>query len=227
MRTYSVSEVSDMLGVNAETVRRWIRSGKLRAMRAMGPGGNTIVLEDIVAFANKPPRTHLLSLEAWLETAGINYQKIEDPKADKSTASKVAATVGLAAASSIIPIVGPAIAATAITSAATKSKNYQSYSIQLVDSIKDATTNDKESVVGETNQTPKHSERLPYDDTQVVNVPENNAFAQEKIDAPKKEAAENTINILDEIAHAKKLLDAEIITQEEFATIKTRLIAKI
>ena len=34
-------------------------------------------------------------------------------------------------------------------------------------------------------------------------------------------------SVLNEIAHAKQLLDAEIITQEEFVAIKAKLIEKI
>ena len=49
---YSVSDVAKMLNVKEETVRRWIRSGKLKANRAVGRGGNTLALEDIIDFAN-------------------------------------------------------------------------------------------------------------------------------------------------------------------------------
>ena len=33
MDTYSVKEIADMLNTNPETVRRWIRSGKLEAIQ--------------------------------------------------------------------------------------------------------------------------------------------------------------------------------------------------
>ena len=78
-RVYSVSEVVDMFGVNhEETVRRWIRDGRLPAKRGLGRGGSTMLLEDIVDFANKPPRAYLKSLISWLDAHGIEYEKIAD-----------------------------------------------------------------------------------------------------------------------------------------------------
>ncbi|CAN5821777.1 hypothetical protein BH23CHL2_BH23CHL2_34320 [soil metagenome] len=39
-RQYTVDEVSQVMGVSAETVRRWIREGELKAeMLRMGAGG--------------------------------------------------------------------------------------------------------------------------------------------------------------------------------------------
>ena len=35
MDTYSVKEIADMLNTNPETVRRWIRSGKLEAIQEL------------------------------------------------------------------------------------------------------------------------------------------------------------------------------------------------
>ena len=244
-RTYSVSEVANILNVNAETIRRWIRSGKLSARRAMGPGGNTIFLEDIVTFANKPPREYLLPLETWLEANGVNYQKIkdtqDDEKADKSIALKNGSTLtkeealmassGVLAAS--IPLVGPMVAATAITSTLAKRKNHQSYSIQLINSSEESTT---KSEVSDTKEMTIDGGREENEDALCPNVFQNageenpNISSQGAIDVPVSEAVETTINItdiLDKITHAKKMLDAEIITQEEFVEIKARLIAKI
>ena len=78
-KTYSVSMVATMLGVNhEESVRRWIREDRLKAKRGLGRGGSTILLEDVVEFANRPPRAYLKSLISWLDGEGIKYEKIDD-----------------------------------------------------------------------------------------------------------------------------------------------------
>ena len=216
-----------MLNVNEETVRRWIRDGKLNAKRGIGRGGSTILLEDIVAFANKPPRAYLLALETWLTANGFSYQKIEDSKEDKSgenaspsTAPTVteqrlaSARMAGIAVSSLIPIVGPMVVAGAATAELMKRRNYRSYSIQLI------------------NQDEKDTKKsnLPLPQELVINDCTDGEDPKGSIDAPQSEVPENTVSvtdILEKISHAKKLLDAEIITQDEFTEIKARLIAKI
>ena len=248
MRTYSVAEVSNILDVNAETIRRWIRDGKLRARRAMGPGGNTIFLADIIAFANTPPRTYLRPLEDWLEANGIAYQKIHDSHgtelADKASVSKndptsakvdplTSAAVALAAVSPLIPFVGPMVAATAATTAIAKRKTYHPYSIQLID------FNEKGTESGElppSKEAPVEASIEEIDITSEVDAVQESReqehgflLHQEKA-VPQIEVSDPAISvadILDQITQAKKMLDAGIITQEEFSEIKTRLIAKI
>lgn len=246
MRTYSVAEVSNMLNVNAETIRRWIRSGKLKAKRAMGPGGNTMLLEDIIAFANIPPRAYLLPLESWLSANGFNYEKNEDTKQTKICDEAVAlgtatAASGLAGVASVLTpaslVAGPiGIGVAGIAYGATKMmnrKNYQTYSIKLVcpseeivdnsNAIIEAETPRKSSPIEEKGDSgldvsPKAEELNPDEHTEDEN---NNALNNMPV------ATENAIDIFDEIVRAKQLLDASIITQEEFADIKAKLIAKI
>ena len=79
MSHYSVNEVSEMLNVSIETVRRWIREGKLNAKRGLGRGGNSIQLEDIVTFVNKPPRLYMKALRKWLDANKIEYQTENAP----------------------------------------------------------------------------------------------------------------------------------------------------
>ena len=40
MKTYSVKDIADMLNTNPETVRRWIRAGKLKAHQTSRKDGN-------------------------------------------------------------------------------------------------------------------------------------------------------------------------------------------
>ena len=42
MNTYTVKEISDMLKTNPETVRRWIRLGKIEADQSSRKGGNVV-----------------------------------------------------------------------------------------------------------------------------------------------------------------------------------------
>ena len=46
MRTYTVKEIAELLGTNPETVRRWIRDGKLQAVtNSKKKGENKVILE--------------------------------------------------------------------------------------------------------------------------------------------------------------------------------------
>lgn len=131
MKTYSVSDAAKMLGVNEETVRRWIRKdgSTLKANRGRGRAGSTLQLEDIISFANEPPRTYLKSLIFWLDTNGIEYQKIKDNTIEKecfgTALSKASSTMILGAAANpanlAVATVG-AITGTAISTMAKKSQ---------------------------------------------------------------------------------------------------------
>jgi excisionase family DNA binding protein len=50
MKKYSVKEVADVLGTNPETVRRWIRTGKLNASQDSRKEGNTISENELQRF---------------------------------------------------------------------------------------------------------------------------------------------------------------------------------
>lgn len=52
MDTYSVKEIADMLNTNPETVRRWIRSGKLEAIQESRKGGNVVTKSMLDAIAD-------------------------------------------------------------------------------------------------------------------------------------------------------------------------------
>ena len=74
MDTYSVKEIADMLNTNPETVRRWIRKGKLEAIQESRKGGNVVTKSMLDAFLKTSPKyagiaTGLLSSPASLTTA--------------------------------------------------------------------------------------------------------------------------------------------------------------
>ena len=248
MKTYSVADVSVMFNVNAETIRRWIRDGKLKSKRAMGPGGSTMLLRDVVAFANTPPRAHLLPLELWLTENAIPFERIEDPKkfahsertkvlsslATGSAASTIAsatipATLAAGPAGLAIGAVGIGVAG--ITYGATKAKRklYQTYTIRLISSD-DANQNTISSDAKNT-ETPKYLPTNPPIPSPIEKSTEAPTVADQE--AKRSPSSENTgnfatlVSIMDEITKAKQLLDASIITKEEFTEIKSRLISKI
>lgn len=56
MDTYSVKEIAEMLNTNPETVRRWIRSGKLEAIQESRKGGNVVTKQMLDAFLKTSPK---------------------------------------------------------------------------------------------------------------------------------------------------------------------------
>lgn len=56
MTYYSVAEIASALGVNQETVRRWIRSGNLQAEKGSLREGNKISEASIQCFLAKQPK---------------------------------------------------------------------------------------------------------------------------------------------------------------------------
>lgn len=56
MKTYSVKEISELLGTNPETIRRWIRSGKLKATQPSKKEGNLISSADLQVFLKGTPK---------------------------------------------------------------------------------------------------------------------------------------------------------------------------
>lgn len=56
MKTYTVKEISELLNTNPETVRRWIRSGKLKAVQGSRKGGNAITEDALQGFLKNTPK---------------------------------------------------------------------------------------------------------------------------------------------------------------------------
>lgn len=53
---YTVKQVAEKLNVNEETVRRWIRSGKMDAVSTSRKGGYKISLLDLNKFYDSHPK---------------------------------------------------------------------------------------------------------------------------------------------------------------------------
>ncbi len=56
METYSVKQIADILNTKPETVRRWIRSGKLKAKQSSRKDGNVITEGDLNNFLKSSPK---------------------------------------------------------------------------------------------------------------------------------------------------------------------------
>ena len=65
MKSYTVKEVAELLQVNPETVRRWIRDKKLNAQKASNKGGNKILESELRAFLKTSP-AYVTSLSSLL-----------------------------------------------------------------------------------------------------------------------------------------------------------------
>lgn len=50
MNSYTVLDVAKLVGKNPETVRRWIRSGKLKAAQSSRKDGNVVLEDDLYCF---------------------------------------------------------------------------------------------------------------------------------------------------------------------------------
>ena len=153
---YTVPDVANMLGVNNETARRWIREGKIYAKRNMGRGGNEVLLKDVVAFANKPPKSFLANLVMWLDEHNIPYKTISTQCEESGTQAEATddhpiangfldtvcatATAAAAMANPFTAIAtAPMLIAAKATAKGRRKKSDQNYEIQLLpDPKKDA-----------------------------------------------------------------------------------------
>lgn len=56
LNNYTVKQIADMLNTQPETVRRWIRNGKLHAKKASRKEGNVVTDADLNVFLKKSPK---------------------------------------------------------------------------------------------------------------------------------------------------------------------------
>lgn len=71
MRTYSVTEISTLLNVNEETVRRWIRTGRLKSTIKSYKIGHVISEFDLYEFVNMNRK--------YRRRLDLNKDTIDDP----------------------------------------------------------------------------------------------------------------------------------------------------
>lgn len=69
MANYSVKQIAEMLDTNPETVRRWIRAGRLESSQASKKEGNVVSEEALKTFLERTPK--YAAAAAGMAAAGI------------------------------------------------------------------------------------------------------------------------------------------------------------
>jgi len=69
MANYSVKQIAEMLDTNPETVRRWIRAGRLESSRASKKEGNVVSEDALKTFLERTPK--YAAVAAGMAAAGI------------------------------------------------------------------------------------------------------------------------------------------------------------
>ena len=62
LKSYSVKQIAEMLETNPETVRRWIRTGKLQAQKASNKDGNVIFENALKSLLISTPKYAAIAL---------------------------------------------------------------------------------------------------------------------------------------------------------------------
>ena len=76
MDTYSVREIADMLNTNPETVRRWIRPGKLEAIQESRKCGNIVTKPMLNAFLKTSPKYAGISGGLLVSPVGLTTETV-------------------------------------------------------------------------------------------------------------------------------------------------------
>ena len=71
MKTYSVKQIAEMLGTNPETVRRWIRDDKMKAVQVSRKDGNIVTEAELERFVKATPK-YLSKLTAGVGLAAMS-----------------------------------------------------------------------------------------------------------------------------------------------------------
>lgn len=56
IKLYTVKDISLLLNVNIETIRIWIRTGKLKGIKTSRKNGFVVQKDDLLDFCNKNPK---------------------------------------------------------------------------------------------------------------------------------------------------------------------------
>lgn len=86
MTVYNTVEIAKLLEINSETVRRWIRSGDLKAARSANKYGSLVAEDDLRKFvADKPKYKHKLELKLDPDLSGdlLDYLISERKRIDR------------------------------------------------------------------------------------------------------------------------------------------------
>lgn len=72
MASYSVIQIAEKLNTNPETVRRWIRQGKLKSIQTSKKEGNQISEEDLNAFLRSEPKYQNAMFSSACKISGLS-----------------------------------------------------------------------------------------------------------------------------------------------------------
>jgi len=77
-KLFTTNEVAKILGVNAETIRRWVRQEKIFPTdRSIGRVGSKFSWEDIVEFAkNSEIQTYMDRITLWSMTNNVSTEEV-------------------------------------------------------------------------------------------------------------------------------------------------------
>ena len=78
MRKYNVKEIANLLNVNEETVRRWIRSGCLKSIRTSKKEGNVVDERDLYEFIKTKPKYRTILDLSELQIDYVYNEKLEE-----------------------------------------------------------------------------------------------------------------------------------------------------
>lgn len=93
MANYSVKQIAEMLDTNPETVRRWIRAGRLESSRASKKEGNVVSEDALKTFLERTPK--YAAAAAGMAAAGILLPSVP------VIGASLAVSVGMSVASAL------------------------------------------------------------------------------------------------------------------------------
>lgn len=93
MANYSVKQIAEMLDTNPETVRRWIRAGRLESSRASKKEGNVVSEDALKTFLERTPK--YAAAAAGVAAAGILLPSVP------VIGASLAVSVGMSVASAL------------------------------------------------------------------------------------------------------------------------------
>ncbi len=108
MKTYTVREIAQMLSANEETVRRWIRDGKLEATCTSRKAGNLVTEESLQAFLKARQSRHanyVLTAEQYIQQLQEDY-----PRTPLTSRAELLEATGMSVPLPLAPAVSAAIA---------------------------------------------------------------------------------------------------------------------
>ena len=93
MKSYSVFDIASMMGKNPETVRRWIRSGKLKAVQSSRKDGNVVLEDDLYRFLRSSAKysglaTGMVAANSMLALTAVVAGLVGSVVANKATGQK-------------------------------------------------------------------------------------------------------------------------------------------